>query len=384
MSSLSRTTRQQKETAPDHTPRRARGTGSISYLRNGTVQGALDLGTVDGKRTRVFVYGETEADVEAQFTELRRKADLGLDVHAAQETVVEYLNKWLSSKRRIRESTRKSYADQIRLHIQPDLGRRKLAELKTQHIQAWVNNLEEKTLAPRTIKYTFDILRSALNQAVKWGILERNPAAAVETPTVEPFDAYPLELTEAEQILDAADGHRMKIVYETMVALGLRPKEIIELEWTTVDLEKGTLFIPRGKTRRSRRTLQLPQFLVERLRAHQEQQQHELRAMGRAWREHGPVFTSNVGTSLIARNLTRDFKQTLQRAGFSAEKMRRIRLYDLRHACASFLAHKKVHPSVVQRIMGHEHISTTLQYYTHVIGDDQRCALESLGDLFEG
>lgn len=327
----------------------------------------LDLGTVDGRRTRIFVYGDTEADVEEHFTELRRKADLGLDVHAAQETVIEYLHKWLSSKRRIRESTRKSYADQICLHI-----------------QAWGNNLQETKIAPRTIKDTFDILRSALNQAVKWGILERNPAAAVETPIVEPFDAYPLELTEAKQILDAADGHRMKIVYETMVALGLRPKEIIELEWTTVSLEKGTLFIARGKTRRSRRTLQLPQFLVERLRAHQEQQQEELCAMGRAWREHGPVFTSNVGTSLIARNLTRDFKQTLQRAGFSAEKMRRIRLYGLRHACASFLAHKKVHPSVVQRIMGHEHISTTLQYYTHVIGDDQRRALESLGDLFEG
>jgi site-specific recombinase XerD len=81
------------------------------------------------------------------------------------------------------------------------------------------------------------------------------------------------------------------------------------------------------------------------------------------WQDHGLVFPSSVGTPLSHRNVVRSFKAVLRRAGLSVV----IRLYDLRHTCATLLLCRNVHPKYVQELLGHASIAQTLDTYSHVL-----------------
>jgi integrase len=86
------------------------------------------------------------------------------------------------------------------------------------------------------------------------------------------------------------------------------------------------------------------------------------------------VFATASGSPFSGRNITRDFKKVLKRAGLPAS----IRFHDLRHATASFLEAKGVPAVVAQAILGHSDIRTTLQVYTHTQDDEIRAALEAI------
>src|ERR671917_2615311 len=81
------------------------------------------------------------------------------------------------------------------------------------------------------------------------------------------------------------------------------------------------------------------------------------------WRDHGLVFPSSVGTPLSHRNVVRGFKQLLKRAALPQT----VRLYDLRHTCATLLLSSNVHPKYVQELLGHASIAQTLDTYSHVL-----------------
>ena len=81
------------------------------------------------------------------------------------------------------------------------------------------------------------------------------------------------------------------------------------------------------------------------------------------WHDHGLVFPSSVSTPLSHRNVVRSFKAVLRRAGLPAT----IRLYDLRHTCATLLFCRNLHPKYVRELMGHASIAQTLDTYSHVL-----------------
>jgi integrase len=160
--------------------------------------------------------------------------------------------------------------------------------------------------------------------------------------------------------------------------LGLRQGELIDLFWRDIDLTSTppTLRVSESKTPAGVRTIVLSPMLVQTLRDHWAFQQDEREAGGVNWKEHGRVFPSERGTPLRARNLYRHFQQTLEKAELS-----HMPFHDLRHTCASLLAEAGVHPSVAREILGHEHISTTMDIYTHAAQDEVRRAIEGMQDV---
>ena len=99
-------------------------------------------------------------------------------------------------------------------------------------------------------------------------------------------------------------------------------------------------------------------------------------AAGSRWHDSGLLFTTRIGTPLEPRALNADFDRIIAKAG-----LRRVRLHDLRHACASFLLAQGVHPRVVMELLGHSQISLTMETYSHVIPDALREAVASVGAL---
>jgi integrase len=324
----------------------------------------------DGKRR--YVSGKTKEEARKALREARSGADQGLVFDAARLTVVEYLDRWLkdSVQGSVRRSTYESYDRQVRRYVTPAVGRVRLNALTPAHVQGLYREMQDRGLSARTVEYTHAVLHRALKQAVRWSMVPRNVCDAVDVPQVRREDMHPLTPEQARRFLDAARGERLEALYVVAVYAGLRPGELLALGWEDVD--RGILHVNRAlsdgefttpKTKRSRRRIDLSAGSIAALRRHRVRQLEERMARAGLWRDHALVFPSSVGTPLSHRNVVRSFKAVLKRADLPAV----IRLYDLRHTCATLLLCRNVHPKYVQELLGHASIAQTLDTYSHVL-----------------
>lgn len=178
----------------------------------------------------------------------------------------------------------------------------------------------------------------------------------------------------------------------------MRRGELLGLKWQDIDLEQGTLQVRRiltriptklpgkgfeeaePKTDKGRRSIVLPSFAVEALRQHRLRQREAKLKAGLAWQDHGYVFCTPIGTHL---NPTRDvldvLKSFLKQAGLPD-----IRFHDLRHSSATMLLGMKVHPKIVQEILGHSQIAITMDIYSHILPTMQEEAMNKLNEALQG
>lgn len=218
--------------------KRGKNEGSIFRRTDGRWTATVSLGWRNGKRWRKCLYGRTRGEVAEKLNTVLHNASLGPPVaDPERQTVEDFLGRWLETvvKRSTRPKTYASYADNVRLHVAPALGRRRLEKLRVETIQRFLNDKLDSGLSPRTVEYLHAILRSALNQAVKWGTIPYNPAARAEPPRVPRAEIEPLTVTEARRILAAPEGYRLSALYAVGFALGLRQGEALGLPWSAVN-----------------------------------------------------------------------------------------------------------------------------------------------------
>jgi integrase len=249
----------------------------------------------------------------------------------------------------------------------------KLRKLSPMHVQGMYREMQDRGLSARTVQYAHAVLHRALKQARRWGVVGRNVTEDVDPSQVKrDEEIQPLNSDQTRAFLKAAEGNRLEALYVVAVHTGMRPGEILALKWDDVDLDSGTLQLNRAlsdgefnspKTPRSRRRIKLTTGSVKALRAHRKRQLEERIQHAGLWKDYGLVFPSTVGTPINHRNLARSFKALLKCAGLPQA----VRLYDLRHTCATLLLFRNVHPKNVQELLGHASIALTLDTYSHVI-----------------
>lgn len=371
--------------------KRGQGEGSIYRRKDGRWVGVVNLGYHDGKRARKSVYGATQAEVIEQMAEARKAAREGTLVVDERQTVAQFLGHWLAEavEKSVRPSTFRRYSDLVRLHIIPELGRIRLTKLTPQHVQALLNaklggkaasrercgRPADDGLSARTVHHIHGVLRTALGQALKWGLVSRNVATLVSPPRVPHTEIRPLNVTEARKLLGEIKGHRFEPLFVTALATGMRQGELLGLAWEDVDCERRTLRVRQSlqriegkleivevKTAKGRRTVALPGLVVEVLQRHSVAQKEQRLLAGSKWTESGLVFTTKVGTPLCARNVLKQFKDVLTKAELPEQ-----RFHDLRHGAASLLLAQGVSAREIMEILGHSQIGITMNLYSHVM-----------------
>jgi integrase len=201
-----------------------------------------------------------------------------------------------------------------------------------------------------------------------------------------------LSVKQAKDFLKFARRDKYGVLFELALITGMRPEEYLGLQWCDVDLPKRTVSIQRtlvwrrqkvgwyfgeAKTDKSRRTIPLTEKLVKDLSKHRRKQNEKRLKIGSKWTNHDLVFPSDLGTPLSVRNLDRrHFKKILIAAGLPD-----IRLYDLRHTCATLLLAVGENPKVVSERLGHSSIVLTLDCYSHVLPTMQEGATLKLAGI---
>ena len=373
--------------------RRGPNEGSIRERSDGRWEARLVVTLPDGRRVRRSWLGRTRAVVRDKLAEASRAETNGATLASSRLTTGAYLHQWLEEAVRpsVRPSSYQSYAGMVRRHLEPGLGHLPLVRLSPQQVQRFLNAKSAAGLSPRTVAYCRAVLRQALAQAERWGLVSRNVAKLAEPPRVPRRLVTPFTPAEAHVFLDAIVGDRLEALYLVALGVGLRQGEILGLSWTDIDLEAGTLTVRQAlqrvdgklvlvepKSVTSHRVVALPAIVSEGLHRHGlRQQQERLRAGGR-WHADARrlVFTSSIGTPLDANTVPRRFQALLRSAG-----LRHQRFHDLRHACASLLLAQGVAARVVMETLGHSQISLTLNTYTHVTTALGRSAAQRMDEL---
>lgn len=372
--------------------RRARGEGTLTYDEARKRWIYYLPPDESGKRQRVS--GKTQAEVLAKAEQLKTKRAQGLDLDTKQPTVEQFGEVWLRDvvKRTRRDSTYDGYSQMLRLYINPALGAIRLHKLTAARVQTWVNALVDAGRSPSTVRNAYLRLRGMLDVAVRYRLINANPAADVELPAIGKDTARALTLVEARALLAAADGRldrretyttsngrvkrppkvttRIATLYHVLLALGLRRGEALGLRWDDLDWEAGTVQVRRQvqviagklvisaytKTDAGQRVLTVAPQLLARLRAHQQNQEEERTLLGTGWKDHGLIFPGETGAPINPPNLHRHYHILLACAGLGD-----VRIHDLRHTCATLLG-ERTSDRVIGAILGHTPGTVTAGY----------------------
>jgi integrase len=303
----------------------------------------------------------------------------------------DYLADWLeqSVKPRLRPLTYRCYATCVRNHINPALGQVRIDQLAPRDLQTLMNLKLSEGLSAKSVIHIHQVLRSALNQAMRWGLLPRNIATLVDPPRQNHPTMRPFDPADAKRFLLSIREHRFRALFVVSLALGLRQGEVLGLQWQDIDFEhhtltvrhqqqrfEGKLQLVEPKTASSRRTLVMPPLVVDALREHGSRQLTERTTAAATWTDCGRVFAGKTGAPLERTTVISAFHSVLAKAGLS-----RMRFHDLRHSCATLLMVQGVSPRVVMDVLGHTEMRLTMDLYSHVVPALQRDAADRMEQL---
>lgn len=378
--------------------RRGNGEGSISQRKNGTWEAKITL----ENNKRKSIYGKTRKEVQEKLKIALREQQQGTLVTAPQQKLGQFLDEWLENtqKHDVRPRTYERYEEIVRLHINPVLGHHHLQKLTPQHIKSFYAERLDGGYSTSTVASFHNVLHKALDAAVKWNLLIRNPCDLVDPPHVEEYEAHPLDLEQIKKLLAVARDSSIEALLTLTLATGLRRGEILGLKWQDINMKAGTLQIRRTlsrvpsklksaerkgyveantKTKKGRRSIIIAPFALEALKKHRERQLAIKEKAGPLWQEKDLVFCTSIGTSVNPDKRIRvPFKKLLQQAGLPD-----VRFHDLRHSAATLLLGMGIHPKIVQEILGHSSITITMNLYSHVLPTMQQDAIEKLNEVFK-
>lgn len=387
------------------TRRRGRGEGSIFQRTDGRWSASLSLGySPTGRRLRRTIYGDTKQEVLTELLKLQGQQVAGTLAAPSTMLLGDFLDRWLQdiAKQRVRETTYDNYRRTIDLHIIPHIGGTKMDKVKAPLIAWLYAELERGGVGGDNRSRCHSILRMALQTAVRWGLLSRNPCFDVDRPKIgSRKEIRPFTPEEAAVFLRAAAGDRLECLYVIALTTGMRMGEIFGLKWDCVDVENGVIHVRRTlrdvngtltlgepKTKSSRRKIDLPQMTVNALHEHRERaipspvSEKDILAFN-PWiaeleRTSGFVFTNTLGGPMRKSHFhAAHFKPLLKRAGLP-----NIRFHDLRHTCATLLMMQGVHPKVVSERLGHSKVAITMDVYSHVLPTTQKDAASRFDQMF--
>lgn len=355
--------------------RRSRGEGGVHFSESRQRWVATaQLGFLpNGKRVVKTATGRTKTEAKARLSELLRERENGINENA-RATVAMALQDWLEFGLSGRDpKTVITCRILTERHIIPELGPRRLTALTSEDVDLWLER-KGQSLSRSTLQRLLSILRRALARQVARDRLRRNVALHCEIPAGQPGrPSKALTLEQALMLLAAAQDTPMEAYITVSLLTGARTEELRALTWDHIDLDGDpaaqrplppTIQLWRSvrqggdtKTRRSRRTLTLPQRAVDALRGHKERQRA---LVDKGWKEEQLVFTSSTGTPLDPHNVRRSLREVIEAAGLDPKAWTPR---ELRHSFVSILSDSGMPIEDIARLVGHRGTVVTEAVY---------------------
>ncbi len=325
--------------------------------------------TRDGKK--IYKTFPRESEAKSWRADAKRSLDHGKLRAPNGRTLREAAEAWLDGVERgeihnrsghpFKPSTLRGYRLALTERILPEIGSRKLSAITTADLQALVDRWQTEGHAPSTVRNSIKPLQAIYRRARAREGLPINPTHDLELPTPNPTEVEIVAPKVAARLLATLPA-KDRAVWATALYAGLRYGELRALRWGAVDMSRGVIEIRESwdpkegpippKTRKSRRTVPMPEILREQL------------APQRGNQGKGAlVFGTGTAEPFQAERLYRDAAHFWHRAGLRE----RLRLHQARHTYASFMIAAGINAKALAAFMGHSSITVTFDLYGHLM-----------------
>lgn len=373
--------------------KRSNGEGTIYKRKDGRWCAAY----YDEKYNRHYVYGKTQAEVKQK---LKKKRDEKPDEVQQSITFQEWIEEFLVSYKRneIKITTYEGYMRIYRKHIKDSqLGKTALNQVTTEMLQRYYNDKLNDGYNSKTVHSIGIVVGAALNHAVKLKMLSENPNRYTSIPKKKKYEASVLSTEEVRRIVNEAKAEEIYPIIVTTVYTGMRKGEAMALKWENVDFQKRRIYIKNSlckidgdqtdekghrharyeilepKTKESIRMVPMMDEVYEALMLQKERQEMDKKRYREIYLDQGLVFTDSCGNFLPQRQFMDQYHAFLRKYEITD-----IRFHDLRHTFATLLIDADVSMKVVQELLGHSTITTSMDIYTHVSDEKKEQALDRL------
>lgn len=323
---------------------------------------------LNGKAVYGYVYARSYTEIKDKLAKC--KVDKKPKTNGSGTLLSEWLIIWIESENGIKESTRQLYKRHINNHIIPKLGKVQLKKLNSDIIQNFVNSL---CLASSTIKLIFCILESSLACAEEKGFIT-NVWSKVKLPSNSKSKVTILTPPEQRRLEDAL-SEKNDIGILICLYTGLRIGELCALRWQDIDFVNalihvngtqsridGELKITSPKSKASKRTIPIPDCLLQNLKNH---------------KNNSEFILSNGTKAVDVRTYRRRFKALLKEAGLPD-----IKFHAIRHTFASRALEVGMDYKTLSEILGHASVSITMDLYVHALDEHKKNQMNKLNEIF--
>ena len=339
------------------------------------------------------VYGDTITEVKKGMTELRYKLEHGLFVADSKITLEDWFHTWIQEYKvnQVKKGTYELYGKYFLFYIKNTIGSRRMTELRGEHIQRLYNDLVKKEIAVPTIKIIDSILNGCLKQAVKNGIIERNPASLATIPR-ETREKKPRVLTVEEQnaFMEYAKESYLYHFFALALRTGMRVGEITGLKFSDIDRTENVIRIRRTlkyavgegfsedtpKTGTSKRDIPLTEDMAAII--------SEQRA---AYKENiisfdGYVFHLPNGQPLKRARVQYEITRITKKMNQDGIQIEHFTPHCFRHTFATRAIENGMNPQTLKVIIGHSTLAMTMDLYAHVLPTTKKEEMEKISKAF--
>ncbi|KON90220.1 integrase [Sporosarcina globispora] len=340
--------------------------------------------------------------LESELHKFRIEVEAGEYIAPEKMTLNNFVVDWEEkyAVKELAETTLSNYLSHIKNHILPVIGYMRIDQIKPMHIINLLDDMKrkndsEKALSERTKQDTYLVLRNIFERAIEWEVIKSNPVKNVKKPkALEDREVKVYDEDEVESLFVAAENEpfHWRMFLTLALAAGLRRSECLGLEWSKVDLNKGTIditqVITKGrngrpiikgpKSKNSKRIISLPSSVVEEMKVfHLHWKKEKMRSEKWTEEDYNWVFCNIDGTHYYPDTPTTWWKRFSERVN-----VRYITLHDLRHTSATLLINQGVHAKIISERLGHSDIRITMNTYGHVLRKADQEAANKLDSLF--
>ena len=338
----------------------------------------------DGKYIKNTVTCKSKREARIILREHHKKMEAGTAVLPAKDTLADCVRTYIDFKETmLSQSTIYGYRNICNNHIVPFFKNKRIQEITTRDIQAYITAKMKSNLSASSVKKHIALLYSVFKNAYNARLVNENPIDRLERMKAKSSKLDCMNTQEIAELCLSVDGTQLEIPVLLACYLGLRRGEILGLKWEHIDFVHATLTVDNTrtmvgsniieklpKTERSLRQLHLDSYLVQVLLAHKNRQSKTL--------DHDYVVTMKNGKPFKPNYLSEAFHKHLLK-----HNMKLVRFHDLRHSFASIANAGGTPMNAISAAMGHSNISVTSGIYTHEFSTKNTTAVTAVAMCIE-
>jgi integrase len=354
----------------------------------------------DGER--YTVYDLELKEVKRKLANLKYELEHGLFAKQENITVSGWFDIWIKEYKEptVKRGTVGVYRDNFDSYLKDPIGKKKLKDIRPEHIQKIYNDLNKKGYSRNTIELVSVVLSGMYKQALKNKIIRENPVPLATLPKAEEHkEPRVMTVKEQKQFLEYSKDSYLHDMFELALATGMRSGELRGLEWKNVDFANKVIHVYRTlvyvnndyhldtpKTASSRRDIPMLDNVVALLKQRKKKQAEDRLLLGDKWRSkeglENLVFTTETGYPINRDMLKQEVNRVVARIQAEHKEFAHITPHTFRHTFATRCIENGMPPQVLKTLLGHSKLSMTMDLYSHVLPNTKAAEIQRIANLF--